>query len=96
MLVEVQAVLGLAQPLERQPRFRKPSESVQVCLGCKIPARRELDGKYLEAAYQRVKANVDKELHVSLGAALILVALATDGWRKRAAAQGAPLMNAML
>ena len=42
-----------------------------MCLGCKIPARRELAGKYLEAAYQRVKANVDKELYVSLGAALI-------------------------
>ena len=67
-----------------------------MLLGCKIPARRELAGKYLEAAYQLVKARVDKELHVAVGATALLMALATDGWRKRAAAQGAPLVNAML
>ena len=63
-----------------------------MCLGCKIPARRELAGKYLEAAYQRVKASVDKELHVSLMATLILVALATASW-VGTANEGTTLVN---
>ena len=33
-----------------------------MLLGCKISGRKELAGNYLEAAYQRVKARVDKEL----------------------------------
>ena len=81
------------------PFHKVGSEFLQqafMLLGCKIPARRELAGKYLEAAYQLVKARVDKELHVAVGATALLMALATDGWRKRAAAQGAPLVNAML
>ena len=81
------------------PFHKVGSEFLQqafMLLGCKIPARRELAGKYLEAAYQLVKARVDKELHVAVGATALLMALATDGWRKRAAALGAPLVNAML
>ena len=66
-------------------------------LGCNIPHRRELAGKLLEDAYNRVKARVDEDLaRVCTEEALVYMALATDGWRKKAAGQGAPLTNVLL
>ena len=65
-------------------------------LGCNIPHRRELAGKLLEDAYNRVKARVDEDLaRVCTEEALVYMALATDGWRKKAAGQGAPLTNVL-
>ena len=68
-------------------------------LGCNIPHRRELAGKLLEDAYNRVKARVDEDLArvcTEEALALVYMALATDGWRKKAAGQGAPLTNVLL
>ena len=62
-------------------------------LGCNIPHRRELAGKLLEDAYNRVKARVDEDLArvcTEEALALVYMALATDGWMQEGSRPGGP------
>ncbi len=61
-------------------------------LGVKLPNRKQLMGPMLDRAYNKVKAQVVQARQRAGGQG----ALCSDGWRKRAAEQGLPLVNFML
>ncbi|EFJ40248.1 hypothetical protein VOLCADRAFT_108259 [Volvox carteri f. nagariensis] len=61
-------------------------------LGVTLPNRKQLMGPMLDRAYSKVKAQVAQVRQRMCGQA----ALCSDGWRKRAAEQGVPLINFML
>jgi hypothetical protein len=59
-------------------------------VGLLPPTRHELSNKLLDAEYARVRAVDEAKL-----AAVGLLQLTTDGWRRRAAVRGVPLINVM-
>lgn len=63
--------------------------------GNKLCKRTHLSTVMLDSEYDAVRITVEEKLQVA-SQVCSLVALATDGWRKKAAAQGTPLINAML
>jgi hypothetical protein len=60
-------------------------------VGIQPPSRRELMGKQLDALYNSTKQNVAAHLQSNR-----YVAITMDGWKKRVAEQGAPLVTVNL
>jgi len=72
------------------PNLRK----VFALIGMQLPCKKNLTSTILDRVHDKVKQQVGKqlaELVTSTG-----FQIASDGWKKKAALQGAPLMNVML
>jgi hypothetical protein len=99
---------GLVATAEQQERFLVPfcrwfyrrAISLHLCedadlkqalaaVGLQPPSRKMLGGKLLDAEYERVKQLNDDKLSGES-----LLQLSTDGWRRRSAAGGKPLIDA--
>jgi hypothetical protein len=75
---------GIPLQLTEDPDLRAAVAHV----GLLTPSRHDLSNKLLDAAYEEVQADQQAKL-----AAQHMVQLSTDGWRRKAAARGVPLIN---
>jgi hypothetical protein len=66
-------------------------------LGCKLPDRRSALGPWLDTIYEETKQEVEVHITSAVEASGGSIgALATDGWKRKAAEQGVPLINVNL
>lgn len=77
---------GVPLHLTRHPALKK----ALAVVGARPPSLRQVSGPLLKRSFDSIKSGHLKEL-----ASAMWVQLATDGWRRRAAAGGDPLFNIM-
>jgi hypothetical protein len=77
---------GVPLHLTRHPALKK----ALAVVGAQPPSLRQVSGPLLKRGYDSVKSG-----HLEALALAVWIQLATDGWRRRAAAGGDPLFNIM-